>query len=165
MSLVRFDPASILRRSKSSKFYLPHLIKSCIKLREKQRFGLGNISKHLANNKPLHSQSQWMYADGSIVPIASYKGVRFSTQQINDYVAGKAIRVDGCQGEMPTLWIKFNSQHMTPGVYSSNPDIAGQAAYQSQSYGTRLSQVPSSGASQTQEGCANGGALPDDFKL
>ena len=106
-----------------------------------------------------------MYADGSIVPIASYKGVRFSTQQINDYVAGKAIRVDGCQGAMPAVWIKFNQQRMTPGVYSSNPDLAGQAASQSQNYSTRLSQVPSSGASQTQEGCANGGALPDDFKL
>lgn len=82
-----------------------------------RRFSLGNISKHLANNKPLHSQSQWMYADGSIVPIASYKGVRFSTQQINDYVAGKAIRVDRCQGDMPTVWIKFNPQRMTPGVY------------------------------------------------
>ena len=34
-----------------------------------------------------------------------------------------------------------------------------------QNYGTRLSQVPSSGTSQTQEGFANGGALPDDFKL
>lgn len=42
-----------------------------------------------------------MYADGSIVPIASYKGARFSTQQINDYVSGKVIRVDGCQGAMP----------------------------------------------------------------
>lgn len=130
-----------------------------------RRFSLGNISRHLANNKPLHSQSQWMYADGSIVPIASYKGVRFSTQQINDYVAGKAIRVDGCQGAMPTVWIKFNPQRMTPGVYSSNPDLAGQAASQSQNYGTRLSQVPFSATSQTQEGFANGGALPDDFKL
>ena len=44
-----------------------------------RRFSLGNISKHLANNRPLHPQSRWMYADGSIVPIASYKGVRFST--------------------------------------------------------------------------------------
>lgn len=130
-----------------------------------RRFSLGNISKHLANNKPLHPQSQWMYADGSIVPIASYKGVRFSTQQINDYVAGKAIRVDGCQGDMPTVWIKFNPQRMTPGVYSSNPDLVGQAVSQSKNYGTRLSQVSSSGTSQTQEGFANGGALPDDFKL
>lgn len=106
-----------------------------------------------------------MYADGSIVPIASYKGVRFSTQQINDYVAGKAIRVDGCQGALPTAWIKFNPQRVTPGVYSSNPDLAGQAASQSQSYGTRISQVPSSGSSQTQEGFTNGSTLPDDFKL
>lgn len=165
MSLVRFDPASILRRSKSSKFYLPHLIKSCVKLREKQRFGLGNISKYLANNRPLHPSSQWMYADGYTVPIASYKGMQFSTQQINDYVAWKAIRADGCQGDMPTVWIKFNPQRMTPGVYSSNPDLAGQAASQSQSYGTRLSHVSAAGTKEPQEGFTDGSALPDDFKL
>ena len=130
-----------------------------------RRFSLGNISKHLANNKPLHSQSQWMYADGSIVPIASYKGVRFSTQQINDYVAGKAIRVDGCQGDVSTVWIKFNPQRMTPGVYSSNPDLAGHATFQSQNYGTRLSHVSAAGTTQPQEGFTDGSALPDDFKL
>ena len=106
-----------------------------------------------------------MYADGSIVPIASYKGVRFSTQQINDYVAGKAIRVDGCQGDALTVWIKFSPQHMAPGVYSSNPDLAGQAAYQSQNYGTRLSHVSTDGTPQPQEGFSDGSALPDDFKL
>ena len=130
-----------------------------------RRFSLGNISKHLANNKPLHPQSRWMYADGSIVPIASYKGVRFSTQQINDYVAGKAIKVDGCQGNLSTVWIKFSPQHMAPGVYSSNPDLAGQAASQSQNYGTRLSHVSTAGTPQPQEGFSNGSALPDDFKL
>ena len=130
-----------------------------------RRFSLGNISKHLANNKPLHPQSRWMYADGSIVPIASYKGVRFSTQQINDYVAGKAIRVDGCQGNLSTVWIKFSPQHTAPGVYSSNPDLAGQAASQSQNYGTRLSHVSTAGTPQPQEGFSNGSALPDDFKL
>lgn len=106
-----------------------------------------------------------MYADGTIVPIASYKGVQFSTQQINDYVAWKAIRADGCQGNMPTVWIKFNPQRMTPGVYSSNPDLAGQAASQSQSYGTRLSHVSAAGTTQPQEGFTDGSALPDDFKL
>ena len=106
-----------------------------------------------------------MYADGTIVPIASYKGVRFSTQQVNDYVAGKDIRVDGCQCAMPTVWIKFNPQRMTPGVYSSNPDLAGQAVSQSQSYGTRFSQVSAAGTTQPQEGFANGSGLPDDFKL
>lgn len=98
------------------------------------------------------------------MPIASYKGVRSSTQQINDYVAGKAIRVDGCQGAMPTVWIKFNPQRMTPGVYSSNPDLARQATFQSQNYGTRLSHVSAAGTTQPQEGFTNGSALPDDFK-
>ena len=106
-----------------------------------------------------------MYADGSSVPISSYKGVRFSTQQINDYVAEKAVRVDGCQGDMPVVWIKFNIQRMTPGVYSSNPDLAGQAASQSQNYGTRLSHVSAAGTTESQEGFTNGNGLPDDFKL
>lgn len=54
---------------------------------------------------------------------------------------------------------------MTQGVYSSNPNLAGQATSQSQNYGTRISQVPASGTSQTQEGFTNGSTLPDDFKL
>jgi len=86
-------------------------------------------------------------------------------RQINDYVAGKAIRVDGCQGAKSTVWIKFNPQRMTPGVYSSNPDLAGQAVSQSQNYGSRLSHVSATGTTQPQEGLANGNALPDDFNL
>lgn len=54
---------------------------------------------------------------------------------------------------------------MIPGVYSWNTDLAEQAASQSQNYGTRLSHVSGPGTSQMQEGFANGGALPDDFKL
>ena len=54
---------------------------------------------------------------------------------------------------------------MTPGVYSSNPDLAGQAASQSQSYGTRLSHVSTSGPQPPQEGFSNGSTLPNDFKL
>ncbi len=130
-----------------------------------RRFSLGNISKHLAANKPRHPQSQWLYADGTIVPISSYKGVKFTPQQIKDYVAGHALRVDGCQGAMPTVWIKFNQQRKTPGVYSSNPDLAGQAASQSQNYGTRLAPVSAAGTTPPQEGFTNGSALPDDFKL
>lgn len=68
-----------------------------------RRFSLGNISKHLAANKPRHPQSQWLYADGTIVPISSYKGVKFTPQQIKDYTAGHAIRIDGCKGAMPTV--------------------------------------------------------------
>jgi len=63
------------------------------------------------------------------------------------------------------VWIKFDPQRMTPGVYSFNPDLAGQAASQSQSYGTRLSPVSAAGTTQPQEGFTNGSALPDDFKL
>jgi len=66
---------------------------------------------------------------------------------------------------MPTVWIKFNQQRMTPGVYSSNPDLAGQAVSQSQNYGPRLSHVSAAVTTQPQEGFTNGSALPDDFKL
>ena len=54
---------------------------------------------------------------------------------------------------------------MTPEVYSLNPDLAGQAASQSQNYGTRSSHVSAGGTTQQQEGFTNGSALPDDFKL
>lgn len=54
---------------------------------------------------------------------------------------------------------------MTPEVYSLNPDLAGQAACQSQNYGTQLSHVSAPGTIQPQEGFTNGSALPDDFKL
>ncbi len=53
---------------------------------------------------------------------------------------------------------------MTPGIYSSNPDLAGQAASQSQNHGTRLSHVSTAGTTQSQEGFTNESALPDDFK-
>lgn len=54
---------------------------------------------------------------------------------------------------------------MTPGVYSSNPDLAGQAESRSQNYGTLLSHVSSAGTTQPQESFTDGSALPDDFKL
>ena len=130
-----------------------------------RRFSLGNISKHLANNRPLHPQSRWMYADGSIVPIASYKGVRFSTQQINDYVAGKTVRVDGCSGGLSTVFIKFDSQRMSPVVYSSNPDSVKQSASQSQNIGMRSTYVAAGGPPSQDEGFVHGSASPDDFKL
>lgn len=63
------------------------------------------------------------------------------------------------------VWINFNPQRMTQGVYSSNPNLAGQAASQSQNYGTRLSHVSAAGTKQPQEGFTNWSALPDDFKL
>ena len=46
-------------------------------------------------------------ADGTIVSISSLYGVKFTTKQIQDYTAGKTIRVDGCQGEYSTVYLKF----------------------------------------------------------
>lgn len=63
------------------------------------------------------------------------------------------------------VWINFNPQRMTQGVYSSNPNLDGQAASQSQNNGTRLSHVSAAGTKQPQEGFTNWSALPDDFKL
>lgn len=95
-----------------------------------RRFSLGNISKHLAQNKPLHPQSRWMYADSTIVPFYTYQGVKLSASQIRDYTSGKTIRIDGCKGEYPTIFVKFNPQELKPELFSSNPD----APVQSQGY-------------------------------
>lgn len=130
-----------------------------------RRFSMGNISKHLADNKPLHSQSQWMYADGTIVPISAYKGVKFTSQQIKDYVAGNTIRVDGCSGSLSTVFIKFETQRMSPMVYSSNPDSVKQSASQSQNIALRSTHVAAGDPPSQDEGFAHGSALPDDFKL
>lgn len=92
-----------------------------------RRFSYG-MRKHLLENRPLHPDSKWMYADGSIVPITNFRGVKFSGQQINDYVAGKAIRVDGCKGEYPTVYLKFVPEVKVPKVFSSNPDEPKQTS-------------------------------------
>ena len=41
------------------------------------------LKAHLARNKPLHPQSRWMYADGTIVPFYKYAGVKLSSSQNN----------------------------------------------------------------------------------
>ena len=92
-----------------------------------RRFSFGNIKVHLAKNRPLHQQSSWMYADGSIVPFYSYKGVKLSASQIRDYTSGKTIRIDGCNGEYSTIFVKFNPQELKPELFSSNPDAPAQA--------------------------------------
>ncbi len=68
-----------------------------------------------------------MLADGSIVPISAYKGVKFTPSQINDYVGGKTISIDGCQGNPSTVYIKFDQARMVPAVYNSNPDAPRQS--------------------------------------
>lgn len=92
-----------------------------------RRFSYGNICKHLSKNRPRHPDSKWMYADGSIVPIYRYQGMILSTQQVEDYTAGKAIRIDCCQGEQSTIFIKFNPTRKVPEIYSSNPDAPEQS--------------------------------------
>ena len=131
-----------------------------------RRFSYGNIKAHLGRNKPLHPQSKWMYADGTIVPIKSYKGVQFTQKQINDYVAGKTIRVDGCQGNHPTMYIKFDPNRMIPSIYSSNPDAPQRStSTQSQRAGITLSSHTFRGGGQDNQGFASRDGISDDFKL
>lgn len=118
------------------------------------RFSHGNICKHISKNRPRHPESKWMYADGSIVPTHRYQGMKLSARQVDDYTAGKAIRVDGCQGELSTIFIKFNSIRMVPEIYSSNPDAPKQS--------TRSSFAPSPSRASRQspvddEGCSVSG--------
>ncbi len=102
-----------------------------------RRFSYANIKAHLANNRPLYPQSKWMYADGLIVPISAYKGVKFTRSQISDYVSGKTIRIDGCQGNPSTVYIKFDQARMVSAVYRSNP-VAPQRSTTSQSQGAGI---------------------------
>ena len=131
-----------------------------------RRFSYGNIKAHLSKNRPLHPQSKWMYADGSIVPIRSYKGVQLTRSQMKSYVAGKAIRLDGCQGEHPTVYIKFDPDRMIPGVYRSNPDIPQRSATtQLQGAGITMSSPSFRGGAHDDQSMAVGGdGMPDDFK-
>lgn len=131
-----------------------------------RRFSYGNIKAHLGKNRPLHPQSKWMYADGTIIPIKSYKGVQFTQKQINDYVAGKTIRVDGCQVNYPTVYIKFDPDRMIPGVYSSNPDVPQRTTTaQSQGTGISISTPFFRSGTQDDQGFASVNGMSDDFKL
>lgn len=131
-----------------------------------RRFSYGNIKAHLSRNKPLHPQSKWMYADGTIVTIKSYNGVKITHTQIYDYVAGKTIRVDGCQGNHPTMYIKFDTERMIPGIYSSNPDVQHQThKSQSQGAGNTMTSPSFRGGAQDYQGFAYGDGISDDFKL
>ena len=116
-----------------------------------RRFSYSNIRKHLSENRPLHPDSKWMYADGTIVPITNFRGVKFSGQQINDYVAGKAIRVDGCKGEYPTVYLKFVPEVKVPKVFSSNPDEPKQTSTSSFAPSISHTQQPSA----PEDGCCS----------
>lgn len=108
-----------------------------------------------------------MYADGSIVPITAYKGIKLTQAQINDYVFGKTIRIDGCQGNPSTVYIKFDPARMVPAVYSSNPNAPHQSkTIQSQRARITLSSPSFRGGVQGDQGFEVGGnGISDDFKL
>ena len=122
-----------------------------------RRFSYGNIVNHLANNKPLHPKSNYMYVDGTIRPIYTILGVRLLAQQLNDYVSGNAIRLDGCSGNYPTLYVKFDGESMKPRTYRNNPDNPEQAV-SSHSFSSGQSAQASS-SPQEEQGFAHGGGL------
>lgn len=80
--------------------------------------------------------------------------MKLSARQVDDYTAGKAIRVDCCQGELSTIFIKFNHVRMVPEFFSSNPDAPEQSI--SSSFG-----LPANSASRQpavdEEGCSVSG--------
>lgn len=124
------------------------------------------ILRDLLANKPLPPQSKWMYTDGSIVPISAYKGVKLTRSQISDYVYGKTIRIDGCQGNPSTVYIKFDPARMVPAVYSSNADTPHQSkTVPSQGAGITLSMPSFRGSNQDDEGFDGGKGISDDFKI
>lgn len=125
-----------------------------------RHFSYGNIQKHLKENKPLHPNSKWMYADGSIVPLSGAYGVKFSQQQSADYVAGKTIRLDGCNGNYPTLFLRFNRDKMAPTVSTVNPEMHRQPT---SSPSFSMGYIQSSPV-QDEPGIALGKGLSDDFK-
>ena len=53
--------------------------------------------------------------------------MKLSASQIRDYTSGKTIRIDGCKGEYPTIFVKFNLQELKPESFSSNPDAPAQS--------------------------------------
>lgn len=126
-----------------------------------RRFSYGNICKHLSQNRPKHQESKWMYADGSIVPIYRFRGVKLSSQQIEDYTAGKAIRVDGCQGEYSTVYLKFVPEIKTPGMFSSNPDALELTTTSSFAPSFNHHSQPSASAD---DGCSVSGSDTETFE-
>lgn len=96
-----------------------------------------------------------MYADGAIVPITSLYGVKLTTKQIQDYTAGKTIRVDSCQGEWPTLFVKFNPERLVPETSSSNPDAPEQKT--SSSFAPSIGHYSHSPSAPENDGCSVSG--------
>lgn len=72
-------------------------------------------------------KQNWTLEDGSIKPIGKWNNVHFTEEQKADYVAGKAVKVEGYidkQGKEATVYVKFNPEKGRPFPYSKNPDEA-----------------------------------------
>lgn len=121
-----------------------------------RKFSFANLSKHLSKNTPLHPKSEFMFIDGTIRPVNKLLGVRLTAQQVNDYVSGKTIRLDGCTGNHSTVFVKFDRTAMRPCSYLSNPDSQKQTA-PSNSVSSGHSVQPSS--PQEEQGFAGGGGI------
>lgn len=121
-----------------------------------RKFSLANLSKHLSKNTLLHPKSEFMFIDGTIRPVNKLHGVRLTAQQVNDYVSGKTIRLDGCTGNYPTVFVKFDRTAMRPCSYLSNPDNPKQTA---SSNSLSSGQSVQSSSPQEEQGFASGGGI------
>ena len=120
-----------------------------------------SIEKAIANAHP-KVESTWLNPDGTIRPLAAFRGVRLTEQQQADYLAGKVVRLDGCGGPQSTVYIRFDREALRPRVYSSNPETATHITNTgTPSLGLfNISQNPMSG-----EGYTNSGTDNETFQL
>lgn len=65
--------------------------------------------------------------DAHVFASGLVKSARKRLVLIDNYVSGNAIRLDGCSGDYPILYVKFDSEAMKPRTYRNNPDNPGQA--------------------------------------
>lgn len=97
-----------------------------------------------------------MFIDGTIRPINKMLGVTLTAQQVNDYVSGKTIRLDGCSGDYPTIYVKFDSTAMNPRTYLNDPDSPEQTV---SSHTFSVGQSTQASSPPKKQGFAHGGGL------
>ncbi|MCM1140856.1 MAG: DUF3945 domain-containing protein [Muribaculum sp.] len=103
-------------------------LENILKKEEEEKVMKQTQQKDVPKEASEQSQKQnWTLEDGSIKPIGKWSNVHFTDQQKADYVAGKAVKVEGYidkQGKEATVYIKFDPVKGRPFPYSKNPDEA-----------------------------------------
>ena len=70
-------------------------------------------------------RSSWLTKEGTIRPITKWKDNKFTDEQIADYVAGRAVKLENAtdkEGNPCTLYLKFNPEKGRPTTSLRNPD-------------------------------------------